>query len=215
MIKIHFGLSPSPNFQFALAEAEKSASWTTSGDGKDARHTAEYPFADLPKALRLWDLVGNWKTAALKVDGEELDRGGIAKLKDVHACWRKGYELPNTEAYCRTVSPVRAHPEDEIQRTLNRCRQMRILKWGFSWLDHGYVTLSGSWAIDKEWLRGQAGNELWRTRVDLCPLFDKAALDQALEDIPEEFDPSWIYETAKVEKPAAKPSNVLQFRPRG
>ena len=211
MIEITFGSSASPNYQHALL----TPGITTIGSGKGARHAAAFDFADLPKALSLWDMVGNWKTASFSADGQELDRAGIRRLQEIYDCWKKGHDLPNTEAYCRPVRPRPHQPEDEIQRALTRCRQMRVLGHGFSWLEHGYVTLAGGWAVDKAWLRGQVENELWQTRADLCPLFDRTGMEQALEDIPEEFDHSWIVDGPKRTGDLTVGSdNVIQFRRR-
>lgn len=196
MIQISFGYSSSQNYQMALIAAE-AAGLISTGEGKVIRHTAGYDFADFPKAVKLWDLVDNWKSATFEVDAEELDRAGIGRLRDIYDCWKKGHDLPNPEAYCRPVSPRHEHPQDEIQRMLTRCRKLRILKWGFSWREHGYVTVNGGWAVDKEWIKGQAENELWKTRTDLCPLFDRAALEKALDEIPEELDLRWINERAE------------------
>jgi hypothetical protein len=210
VILITFGYSQSPNYQHALLTPGLSST----GEGKNVRYMACFDFAGLPQALKLWDLVGNWKTAHFEMDGEELDRAGLGRVRCVYDCWKKGHELPNPEAYCRRPTPRHGHPEDEIQRTLTRCRQLKVLNWGFSWLEHGYVTLSGGWAVDKDWIKGQAENELWRTRVDLCPLFDKESLDRAIAEIPVEFSRDWIFEAAKVTKPEPAPvDNVVQFRP--
>lgn len=211
MIEISFGFSTSQNYRYALL----TPGLVTTGSDKEARHAAVFDFADLPKALKLWDLVGNWKSSSFTAGGQELDRTGLARFKEIHDCWKKGHDLPNIEAYCRPVRPRPHQPEDEIQRALTRCRQMRVLGHGFSWLEHGYVTLAGGWAVDKDWLRGQVENELWRTRADLCPLFDRPGLEKALTEIPAEFDHSWIVDGPKAAgELSVKADNVIQFRRR-
>lgn len=197
MIQISFGYSPSPNYRMVLLTAEAADCFSSTGAGKEVRHVALYELAHFPKAEKLLNLVGAWKSAKISCDGQELPINRVYLLRDIYDCWKKGHDLPNPEAYCRPASPRHEHPQDEIQRMLTRCRKLRILKWGFSWREHGYVTVNGGWAIDKEWITGQAENELWKTRADLCPLFDRAALEKALTEIPEELDLRWINERAE------------------
>ena len=155
--------------------AAKASDFRSTGEDKAASFQCEYGFADLPKAVKLWELVGGWKSASFKMEGQELDRAGLGRVKFVYDCWKNGKDLPEPEAYCRAPYVRRHETQDEIQRALSWCRHTRILRAGFSWLEHGYVTLSGTWAIDKEWIRGQAVNELARTRVDVCPMFNGEA----------------------------------------
>ena len=219
MIQVSFGYSSSQNYRMALIAAESAEAFISTGEDKAIRHACQYDFADFPKAVKLWDLVGNWKSAAFEVDGQELDRGGIGRSRVIYECWKNGKDLPNHEAYCRGPHLRRHETQDEIQRALTLCRHTRILRAGFTWLEHGYVTLSGTWAIDKEWIRGQAVNELARTRVDVCPMFNGEALEKALAEIPAELDASWLWQEPVTSPVTVRPPGniedckVIEFKP--
>lgn len=219
MIQISFGYSSSQNYLLALTMAAKAGEFHWTGEDKAIHYQCDYDFADLPKAVNLWDLVGGWKSASFKVEGQELDRGGIGRVKFVYDCWKNGKDLPDHEAYCRAPHVRRDETQDEIQRALTWCRHTRILRAGFTWLEHGYVTLGGSWAIDKEWIRGQTVNELARTRVDVCPMFNGEALEKALAEIPAEFNASWMWQEPVTDPVTIRPPGdredckVIEFKP--
>jgi hypothetical protein len=213
MILITFGFSPSSNYPQALVAVRGNL--VTQGEGKEVMHRASYNFAEWPRAEKLLDLVGNWKSAVLQVDGTELEMRDRGRVRVIYDCWRNGKDLPDHEAYCRTPTLRHHDTQDEIQRSLTRCRQMRILKRGFSWREHGYVTLAGQWIIDREWIRGQATNELARTKAYLCPLFNRGALKEVLANLPAEFEASQLAPHDEPELPESSDGGkVIRFRPR-
>ena len=102
MIQISFGYSSSQNYLLALTMAAKASEFHWTGEDKAIRYQCDYGFLDLHKAVKLWDLVGGWKSASFKIDGQELDQGGIGRVSSMTA--------GRTEGTCPSPRPIAALP---------------------------------------------------------------------------------------------------------
>lgn len=105
-------------------------------------------------------------------------------MKRNHECWEEAQQLPHPEAHCRAYPAIKAHI-DQVERELNRCRYVRVVRNNFRWYDHGFLNIEGRWTIDKEHLRMKYENEIYTNRAHLCPLFDVKAILGLIDDLPD------------------------------
>lgn len=190
IITISFGYSSSVNYETAVEIAKNVPSFTTDGEGKNASHELKLETYDVELAIKIWEIVGGWKSSNMDIDGEQVSKkdlvyGGLG-------CFQNQQDSPRPDQYCYGLR--------EYEFNIWGCQRlgMPLLGWA-SWLEHGEFDEKGIWHFDKKKIRREL--EIKINENKYCPLLNPKEVFETLDRIPDTIDPktdpNWEYVTQR------------------
>lgn len=189
-VEIAFGYSSSANYERAVGIAAKLPTYQTEGEGKSAIHKITLPITELELLLNLYDLVGNWKSSRMLINGQPSSKSSL-----VHkgaGCYRQRQKSYNPQQYC--------FGDRDYEFNIWGCKRlgMPITTWGGGWLEYGELDRKGIWRFDKARIRHDLEQGIHEN--NLCPVLDAKRVLETLDDIPDTIDPrkdpNWEYVTS-------------------
>lgn len=189
-VEILFGYSSSPNYQKAVDICKNIPSYSADADDKQAKHKITLPITEVELLINLYDLVGNWKTSQMLINGhastkKQLTYYGVG-------CFRNRQKAYRPEQYC--------FGEREYEANIWGCKRlnMPINEWGGGWLDYGKFDNSGIWHFDKNRIKHEL--EIAIKENELCPVLNPKKVFDTLDKIPDTINPKrdkkWAYRTS-------------------
>lgn len=188
VITIIFGYSSSSNYDTAVEISKNIPSFTTKGEGKDALHELELEAYDVALAIKVWEIVGGWKSSNMTIDGDQATKkdlvyGGLG-------CFQNQQDSPRPDQYCYGLR--------EHEFNIWGCQRLGMPLTGWaSWLQYGAFDDSGIWHFDKEKIRKELELKIHENKY--CPLLNPKQIFETLDRIPDAInpktDPNWEYIT--------------------
>lgn len=188
-ISISFGYSSSQNYPTAVEICSRIPSYEVEGENRDAVHSIILDATDVKLAIRVWDLVGNWKSANMLIDGVSATKSNL--VYGGLGCYQTRQQSFRPEQYC--------FGEREYDFNVWGCKRlnMPIYQWGGGWLDFGALSSDGVWHFDKDRIRLELEGSIHENRH--CPVLSKARVLETLDMLPDSVDPRrdphWEYNT--------------------
>lgn len=172
-IKIEFGFSTSPNYERAVAIAQKLTGYTTWGEGHKLKHQVTFVPEEVEDFLELALLVREWKSAVFWVD--EKGYHDWTPLQYLH-CIRDRLKAYDPTTYCE-------------QDNYWGCRQVAYS------LAEGEFDENGVFHFDKTRFLSRKKDRL--DLLETCPFFDRELVLHRLEALDDIIDPrtseNWDY----------------------
>lgn len=184
--EVTFGYSSSSNYPTAIELAQKIPTYEEQGEGKDKTHGVTLDVTDLELVITLWDLVGNWKSSQLLIDGQRASKSTL-----VHkglGCYRKRQAAYIPQQYC--------FGEGMHDFNIWGCHRLRLPmnSWA-EWLTFGKFDSKGVWHFDKARIKHALDSAIHEHR--LCPVLQPtnvyATLDRFPDSVNPKTDPHWEY----------------------
>lgn len=188
-ISIEFGHSTSSRFDEAVELAQRLPTHTSDGEGTDVVHQVQLEATDVGLAVSLWEIVGNWKSARMTVDGERITKKDLTY--GALGCYQNRQESFEPQEYC--------YGEREHDQNIWGCHNLGLplSPWRESWFTWGEWNAKGEWHWDKDRIRHELEKALHDFRY--CPVLDRDAVMATLERLPNGIDPErnsgWNYVT--------------------
>lgn len=172
-IKVEFGFSTSPNYDRAVAIAQKLAGYTISGEGRKQRHSLLFNIDQVNDFLFLEDIVREWKSTLYRLDEKDLGRRSPMGLL---LCARYHQSSYRSSEYCG-------------KRNYWGCRRVG------DYLRTGHFEDDGTFLFDKERFLFEERDDL--ELLSACPFFRKDFMLRRLDELDDEIDPrtsdNWDY----------------------
>lgn len=175
-IVIQFGRSSSGRFVDAVALAQRLPTYE---ELEGELHQVTLGGQDVALAGSLWEMVGNWKTSRMTINGERATKRDLTY--GALGCFQKRQQAFKPSEYC--------FGEDEYQQNLWGCHRlgMPLSAWGTSWLCWGKYDGEGRWHWDRDRIAHELEKGLHENRF--CPALDAAAARAVLKGLPEGIHP--------------------------
>ena len=175
-ISISFGKSTSSNYERAIFLAKESPKYYTNGSGKDIVHQATYSSSidDYLSFIKLYQLIGSWKSCFVFVNGELTDKKIIGKL---NYCYGDK---------CRSGNKNFCYGASEFTENPFGCHRLQISKFNHPWWGFGSLDSSGIWHINKKDILDRINQNF--TPFKNCPSFSYENIIYALNQLPSTID---------------------------
>lgn len=176
-ISISFGKSTSSNYSRAVFLAKQAPIYDEVGEGKEICHQAIYTSSekDFLDFIKLYELVGNWKSAFVFVNGNLTNKRDVGDLK---YCYGDKCRSGNRN-FCFGASEFTLNPFG--------CHRLQVSLGNHPWWDFGYFKSKNIWKIDKEAIleRFEAREKPYS---DICPAFNRDRVLVELAKLPDFID---------------------------
>lgn len=175
-IVIQFGRSSSGRFADAVALAQRLPTYDELEGGF---HQVTLNGEDVALARSLWELVGNWKTSRMTLNGERATKKDLTY--GALGCFQKRQQAFKPSEYC--------FGENEYEQNMWGCHRlaMPLNAWGTSWLCWGKYDSEGRWHWDRKRISHELEKGLHENRF--CPALDPAACRAVLNGLPDRIHP--------------------------
>lgn len=189
-IRITFGFSTSRSYDTAVEVCNRVPTFTTAGGNRDAEHYLILDATDVEFAIRVWDLVGSWKSSSMTIDGDQASKKDL--VYNGLGCFQKQQSSPRPQQYCYGLH--------EHEFNVFGCHRlgMPLVEWA-RWLQHGKFDEGGVWHFDKARIKQDLEIKLNENRF--CPILNRTQVLQTLDKIPDTInpktDPNWEYVTER------------------
>ena len=172
-ISISFGKSSSSNYERAIFLAKESSNYYESGEGKNIVHQATYSAnSDSYLAfIKLYQLVGSWKSCFIFINGEITDKKIIGKL---NYCYGDKCRSGN-DKFCYGASEYTLNPFG--------CHRLQISNSNTPWWSIGYLDSYGIWHVDKKTILEKINQHYIPYKN--CPSFSYDKVIQILNQLPD------------------------------
>lgn len=186
-IQIEFGYSTSSRYEDAVELAQKIPTYKAEGEDSDITHKVTLETSDVALASSLWDLISNWQSARMTIDGEGVTKRDLTY--GALGCYQSRQEAYNPQEYC--------YGENERQHNLWGCHQIGLpLIWRRDgWMTWGEFDDQNRWHWDKDRIRHELEKGLHEYRW--CPVLDREEVLGVVEALPDginpERNPNWNY----------------------
>ncbi|WP_276699791.1 hypothetical protein [Romboutsia ilealis] len=176
-ISISFGKSTSNNYAKAVFLAKKSSNYYEEGSGKDIIHQATYTSAtnDYLAFIKLYELVGSWKSSFVFINGEMIDRKIIGKL---NYCYGDKCRSGNNK-FCYGASEFTSNPFG--------CHRLQISEHNNPWWSFGMLDTKGIWHVDKDAILNRINQ--YYIPYKNCPSFSYEKILFNLNNLPATINP--------------------------
>lgn len=177
-ISISFGRSTSSNYAKAVFLAKKSSStYFEDGEGKDIIHQATYTSAtnDYLAFIKLYELVGAWKSSFVFINGEMIDRKIVGKL---NYCYGDKCRSGNN-SFCYGASEFTTNPFG--------CHRLQVSEHNNPWWSFGMLDTKGIWHVDKSGILNRINQ--YYTPYKNCPSFSYEKIIFNLDSLPNTINP--------------------------
>lgn len=198
MIEINFGKSTSHNYSLAVKRAKRdSINYDEEQVGKSVTHKVEYGIEELPKALKLWEIVKGWKTTELYIDAEPAGITELNTLEQTFNCSKRRHDSILPEEYCSNGQ------SDYDQNKYFGCKRLDSILKDVTLSDNYYYRdeLRNIWYrkgsldreknifyVDKERIKKMLLAEAKKKLVTSCPFYEEEVLLNMIEELPSEID---------------------------
>ena len=188
-VEISFGYSSSANFETAVNICNNLPTHEIIGEGNRATHRVTLPITETELVIRLFELVGSWKSSRMLINGQPATKKDLTYYGV--GCYRTRIKAYKPEQYC--------FGEREYEANIWGCKRMNmpISIWGGGWLSYGTMSKSGVWTFDKDRIRHEL--QIAIKENELCPILNRKQILETLDKLPESInpnvDPGWEYTT--------------------
>lgn len=209
VVQMYFGYSKSLGYRDALDLCADLPSFSTTGEGNDVTHSISVPITDIALLMRLYELVGGWKSFRLIIDGQETERQGL--IQQGGACYSKRQSAQDPQQYC--------FGDSRLEYNLWGCKRLDMPtdEAGHGWVAYGAMDAKGVWHFDKSRIREELDVAMQTCR--LCPVFDRPRVITTLEALPDAVDPrqngAWAYRSASEDRQNGDPVSPAGIAPIG
>lgn len=200
MINITFQKSTSPNYPTAVKRAKQNASlYKEEGEGRGLTHHSEYLLDKVHLAIKLFEIVGDWKSSELYINGTLSNNANadLNTLKFIQDCGKERNKALIKDDYCLGLDEYSDGSHHFICHRLNTVLFKRELTsyWGYSrhsknvWYQNGTINLERKiFYVDKERIEKLLLAEAEQKKLNFCPYFSEAALKNMILELPDQVD---------------------------
>lgn len=171
-ISISFGKSTSISYDKAVALAKASPQYHEQVDNGNILHQAIYSSSktDFLKYIMLYELVGNWKSTFVMINGSLIDRKIIGKL---NYCYGDKCRTGKKD-FCFGASYMTANPFG--------CHRLQISEMNNPWWSY-YQKCGNKWVLDRQELKDRIDSfaEIYK----LCPAFNYTNIMNSYNKLPD------------------------------
>lgn len=200
-ISVSFGKSTSKNFAAALQLAKMSPQYIENTIEDNPVYQGVYDVS-IPEQylqfIQLYELVSNWKSCFVTMNGKLMDRKIIGGLNYCYGdrC-RSG-----SSRFCYGASIATENPFG--------CHRLQISNFNSPWWGFGYFSSRNIWIVDKESIKDRI--KLYSKSYSMCPAFSYDTVFKALEDLPNKIDltknKEWVHSYGGIQPRDSTSSNV-------
>lgn len=177
-VSISFGASKSPNYPQALTIAKMAPQYIENVIEGNVLHQAVY--SENPKEylkfIKLYELVSQWKSCYVVINGELIDRKIVSGL---NYCYGDKCRSGKSD-FCFGASLMTANPFG--------CHRLQISSYNNPWWTFGYLDIYNVWHIDKEAILKRI--EEYSLPYEMCPCFSKERINSVVHSLPQIISPS-------------------------
>lgn len=176
-ISISFGKSTSSNYVKAVYLAKQSSTYFEDGEGKNIIHQATFTSAsnDYLDFIKLYELVGAWKSSFVFINGEMIDRKIIGKL---NYCYGDKCRSGN-DKFCYGASSYTINPFG--------CHRLQVSEHNNPWWSYGMLDTTGVWHVDKKSILDRINHHYMPYKN--CPSFSYEKVMFNLNNLPNTINP--------------------------
>lgn len=158
-ISVSFGKSSSDNFNRAIALAKAAPQYHTQTDNGHTLHQAIYSSKpnEFLQYITLYEVVKNWKTTFIMINGQIIDKKIIGKL---NYCYGDKCRSGNTN-FCYGASFMTDNPFG--------CHRLQISAANHPWVSF-YRHYGSKWILDTKAMQERI--DLYASIYSICPCFD-------------------------------------------
>ena len=176
-VSISFGKSRSDNFPQALALAKMAPQYIENDIDGQTIYQAIYSAKpqEYLAFIKLYELVSNWKSCFVVINGQMVDRKIIGGL---NYCYGDKCRSGNPE-FCYGASFMTENPFG--------CHRIQISAYNNPWWTFGSFDRKGVWMVNKEAMLKRIIE--YSEPYQLCPAFSLDRVLEALNNLPDKIDP--------------------------
>lgn len=184
-ISISFGESKSQSFAQAVALAQMAPQFII--NNVEGKKLYQAIYSDKPEEylqfIKLYELVSNWKSCFVVLNGKVMDRKIIGKL---NYCYGDKCRSGKSD-FCFGASEMTSNPFG--------CHRLQVSAYNNPWWSFGYLDTKKIFHIDKQSIENRIME--YSTPYRLCPCFSMDNILTILNNLPNsinpKFDRSWEY----------------------
>lgn len=171
-VSVSFAKSKSENYPMAVALAKSAPQYHEQEDNGRILHQAIYSSKpqEYLEFIRLYELVGNWKSSFVFINGKMIDRKIIAKL---NYCYGDN---------CRSGNPNFCFGASYMTENPFGCHRFQISACNHPWWSFYTMQNNGKWILDKQSIKQQINS--YTDIYNICPLFDYGYAIRVLDALP-------------------------------
>lgn len=175
-VSVSFGYSKSDNFSKALALAKSAPQFVENVEDGQLIYQAIYSNkqSEYLAFIKLYELVGNWKSCFVIINGEHVDRKIIGQINYCYGdCCRSG-----NPDFCYGASMFTDNPFG--------CHRLQMSAFNHPWYSFGTVVNNRYIQLDKKQIieRAMSYAEIYK----FCPKFDWKRIEQRINSLPDQID---------------------------
>lgn len=187
-VEISFGYSSSANYETVLELCKKLPTYQEEGEGKKKKHKITLPITEIELLERVLNIVGNWKSSSLLIDGKTSSWGDLVNTG--MNCYTKRQEAFNPLEYC--------FGDRGIVNIWGCCNLgMPLDIYNGHWMSYGKFDNNGVWYFDKDRIKHDLELNIHRSRY--CPVLNTERIFKTLDLLPNSVNPkidkNWEYIT--------------------
>lgn len=184
-ISISFGESKSQSFAQAVALAQMAPQFII--NNVEGKKLYQAIYSDKPEEylqfIKLYELVSNWKSCFVVLNGKVMDRKIIGKL---NYCYGDKCRSGKSD-FCFGASEMTSNPFG--------CHRLQVSAYNNPWWSFGYLDTKKIFHIDKQSIENRIME--YSTPYRLCPCFSMDNILTTLNNLPNSINPkldrSWEY----------------------
>lgn len=175
-ISISFGKSSSSNYERAIFLAKESPNYSENGQDKNIVHQATYSSSvnDYLAFIKLYQLIGNWRSCFVFINGELTDKKIVGKL---NYCYGDKCRSGNCK-FCYGASEYTQNPFG--------CHRLQISAYNHPWWSFGILDTKNIWHVDKKAILDRINQNYIPFKN--CPSFSYERVLYVLDKLPETID---------------------------
>ncbi|WP_299516505.1 hypothetical protein [uncultured Rummeliibacillus sp.] len=173
-ISISFGKSTSKNFSKALYLAKNSDRYVEDADDQgNSVYQAFFIEKNFLEFMRLYKLIGNWKSTFVFINGEIIDNKSLGKI---NICYGDKLKF-NDPNFCFGASEWTSNPFG--------CHRLMLTPSQTPWWSFGEFNVLGDWIINKEEIIEKIK---YKAKLfEKCPAFDIERVLKVVELLPDKI----------------------------
>ncbi len=177
-VSISFGASKSPNYPQALTIARMAPQYIENVVEGNVLHQAVYSESpkEYLKFIKLYELVSQWKSCFVVINGELIDRKIIGGLNYCYGDKCRSGKID----FCFGASIMTANPFG--------CHRLQISAYNNPWWTFGYLDTYNVWHVNKEAILKRI--EEYSLPYEMCPCFSKERIISGVYSLPDKICPN-------------------------
>ena len=172
-ISVSFGKSTSSNFPTALSLAKMSHTYIESNKIYQAVYNSIDPIEYI-KFIQLYELISNWKSCFVTMNGKVIDRKIVGKL---NYCYGDK---------CRSGSSRFCYGASEFTDNPFGCHRLQISQSNNPWWGFGHFQSNNVWSVNKDAIKKRIDE--YSQEYIMCPSFSYDTILEALHKLPNQID---------------------------